>query len=62
MKRGEPKASSKKVSYGKKDIRSFPALPPFSYTMIKGVALPEQWIKNDIVRLPDVEFLPTNRD
>lgn len=54
VRRGEPKASSKKVSYGKKDIRSFLALPPFSCSVKKGVALLKQWIKNDVVHLPDV--------
>lgn len=42
-----------------KEIRSFPALPPFRCGVRKAIALLEQWIKDAVICLPKIEFLPT---
>lgn len=52
----------KKISYGKKETRRYHVLPPFLCGSKKATALLEQWNKDNVVNLPEVDFLPSIRD
>lgn len=59
----ETKGSGKmKMPYSKKETRRFHVLPPFLCKAKKAAALLEQWIKDNVILLPEVEFFPSVRD
>lgn len=61
--KGAKTSSSKKMLYSKeKKNKPVPILPPIPRGANKVVALLEQWIKDNVIPLPKVEFLPSTRD
>lgn len=54
---GVKASSSKKASYDRKETKAVPVLPPFPCRAKKAVTLLEEWVKDRIIRLLDVEFL-----
>lgn len=50
------------MPYNRRETRRFHILPPFPCRAKKAAALLEQWMKDDVVRLLDVEFLPSSVD
>lgn len=55
-------SSSKKVSYGKKEAKQLPVLPPFLCGVEEGSGSP--WVVGEIscIFLPEVKFLPSVTD
>lgn len=55
--KGAKMSSLKKLAYQRRETMQTPILPPFSCGAKKAVALLEKWVKDRVIRFPEVNYL-----
>lgn len=59
---GSRSSCSKNPAYGRRELKHYPALPPFTCDLKKAIVLLDQWAKDRVITLLEVDYHPSTKD